>query len=60
MKKPTRATVDQPQFVNCYECPCGETWNDVWDCACNDKCPKCNKEIEPYKSEETTERKTDP
>ncbi len=26
---------------------CGVTWEDVWDCACNDRCPVCNREIEP-------------
>lgn len=34
-----------------YNCSCGEVWEDEWDCACNDKCPVCNKEIEPYKVE---------
>ena len=27
---------------------CGEEWTDYWSCACNDRCPKCNREIEPY------------
>jgi hypothetical protein len=40
------------KFLNLYKCPCGEEWEDLWDCACNDKCPQCNKEIEPYYSEE--------
>lgn len=26
---------------------CGEEWVDYWSCDCNDKCPICNKEIEP-------------
>jgi hypothetical protein len=30
---------------------CGTHWADVWDCGCNDRCPKCNAEIEPYFSE---------
>jgi len=30
-----------------YECPCGCTWHDTHDCLCNDRCPKCDKEIEP-------------
>lgn len=39
-------------YQNSYKCPCGEEWQDTWDCgACNDKCPKCNREIEPYESE---------
>jgi len=31
---------------------CGQEWEDVWDYACNDRCPVCNAEIEPYCSEE--------
>lgn len=30
----------------------GIEWDDVWSCQCNDRCPACNAEIEPYKSEE--------
>ena len=37
-------------YKNYYEC-CGKKWDDIWDCMCNDKCPICNKEIEPYHSE---------
>lgn len=37
---------------NFYRCPCGEEWEDSSDCSCNDRCPVCNKEIEPYKTEE--------
>lgn len=33
-------------FLKRYECACGETWQDEWSCACNDRCPGCNKEIE--------------
>jgi hypothetical protein len=43
------------KFRNFYrhiEGDCNEEWDDVWDSTCNDKCPKCNKEIEPYKSED--------
>lgn len=39
-------------FINKYECVCGERWEDTWDCSCNDRCPSCNKEIEPYESVE--------
>jgi hypothetical protein len=39
-------------FLNRYRCPCGHKWADVWSCACNDKCPNCNREIEPYQSTE--------
>ncbi|QPK64031.1 hypothetical protein IVG45_03365 [Methylomonas sp. LL1] len=38
-------------YLNQYRCPyCQTEWEDVWDCACNDRCPDCNKEIEPYES----------
>ena len=40
------------KYQNFYRCECGEEWNDEWDCMCNDKCPVCDSEIEPYKSEE--------
>lgn len=44
------AEEEKQQFLNKYACPCGETWEDQWSCACNDRCPSCNKEIEPYVS----------
>lgn len=27
-------------------------WESVWSCMCNDKCPVCNHEVEPYESED--------
>ena len=39
-------------YLNHYRCPCGEEWDDTWDCMCNDHCPGCDKEVEPYASEE--------
>ena len=43
---------DKPWFRNYYECPDdGEEWEDEHSCQCNDRCPSCNKEIEPYKSD---------
>lgn len=40
-------------FRNFYHCPhCDIEWEDKWLCACNDSCPQCNREIEPYDSEE--------
>ena len=39
-------------YSNQYCCPyCRLEWQYEWDCACNDRCPTCNKEIEPYASE---------
>ena len=49
------------RYLNHYECPGNlayrkqhesVVWDDVWSCMCNDKCPECNAEIEPYASEE--------
>jgi hypothetical protein len=38
-------------YFNFYKCPYDNyKWSDTWSCMCNDKCPICNKEIEPYKS----------
>lgn len=48
----TEAADGTTLYRNFYVCPCGETWEDVWSCACNDRCPACNKEIEPSESEE--------
>lgn len=39
---------------NHYTCSeCGTEWSESWNCACNDRCPKCGIEIEPYASEES-------
>lgn len=43
---------EQNHFHNYYRCICGNEWDDYWTCTSNDKCPNCNKEIEPYISEE--------
>ena len=40
-------------FRNYYQCPNdGTTWHDQWDHLCNDRCPVCDSEIEPYFSED--------
>ena len=40
-------------FKNFYRCPNdGTEWVDEWSCTCNDRCPTCNAEIEPYRSED--------
>jgi transcription initiation factor IIE alpha subunit len=44
---------DQLLFLNFYLCPeDGTHWTDDWSATCNDRCPKCGLEIEPYKSED--------
>lgn len=41
------------RFLNYYSCPRdGTVWSDKWSCKCNDRCPNCNAEIEPYRSED--------
>jgi hypothetical protein len=43
----------RPIFRNYYLCPYdGTSWIDEWSCRCNDRCPRCRAEIEPYDSED--------
>lgn len=43
-------------YRNFYRCPDDNTeWDNEDDCTCNDRCPECGKEIEPYKSEDITD-----
>ncbi len=49
---PTGDEEDEVAYLNRYLCPDdGEEWEDTADCMCNDRCPVCNKEIEPFESE---------
>jgi rubrerythrin len=41
-----------PRFRNHYRCVCGETWSNEDDCTCNDRCPICHAETEPFESED--------
>lgn len=35
-------------FDKQYHCEeCNTSWEDTWTCACNDRCPSCDAEIEP-------------
>ena len=41
------------RYINYYQCPdCNALWEDIWTSMCNDRCPECNKEIEPYASKD--------
>ncbi len=43
-------------YRNYYRCPFdGTEWRDEWSCMCNDRCPVCDAEIEPYESENAKE-----
>ena len=39
-------------YVKYYTCDCGYTWEDEWDCLCNDRCTSCNTETEVDSYEE--------
>ena len=42
---------DEGRYTNHYLCPNDNTlWDDDWSCMCNDRCPVCDAEIEPYAS----------
>ena len=34
---------------------CDVEWTDEWSCACNDRCPECDAEIEPYNLDDLDE-----
>lgn len=39
-------------WTNYYFCNCGTEWVDQWSCCCNDRCPRCNTETQPYISDD--------
>lgn len=45
---------DEGWFRNHYR-HCGQEWSDEWSCMSNDRCPVCNREIEPYDSDDLSE-----
>lgn len=52
--------VEDAEYTMHYRCPDDATeWEMSWSCACNDRCPTCNHEIEPYKTERSHEGKTE-
>lgn len=40
---------DEGRWTNHYF-HCGVQWDDMWSCQCDDECPVCHAEIEPYAS----------
>jgi len=48
---PCQVDTEPMTYINHYRCPCGSEWTDSWTCACNDRCPVCNTEVEPHHSE---------
>ena len=64
--EPDEEPKEEQQFRNYYRCTHEETrdsgkpvteWHDDWSATCNDRCPLCNLENEPYYSEELTDPK---
>lgn len=44
---------EDPAFLNQYRCErCGEEWENEDAVKCNDRCPRCRAETEPFASEE--------
>lgn len=44
---------DEIRFRNLYYCKaCDCEWDDTWTATSNDRCPSCNVETEPWKSED--------
>lgn len=50
VKEGDESNMEDINFLNYYQCSCGETWYEEADSMCNDRCPICRKEIEPYES----------
>jgi hypothetical protein len=50
---PVEPSPEEAVFTIFYE-HCGVSWQHEWSCPCNDDCPVCGKEIEPYDWEEKT------
>ncbi len=57
---------EKQQYRNYYLCTHEGTkdsgkpvteWHDDWSATCNDRCPLCNLEVEPYHSEDLTTKK---
>jgi transcription initiation factor IIE alpha subunit len=43
--------LNERAYTNFFLCPNDQTeWLDEWSCTCNDRCPRCHAEIEPYAS----------
>lgn len=47
-------------FVKYYKCSvCGHEWEDEHETVCNDRCPECNTETEPYAYDDVTDTEAD-
>jgi len=49
---------EETRFRMRYVCPeDGTRWMMEWFCPCNDRCPTCDEDIEPFKVEDITDEK---
>jgi hypothetical protein len=53
--RPSDGREDLMRFTNFYV-HCRHEWQDIWSCTCDDRCPICNDEIEPYASREKRDK----
>lgn len=50
--------MENKKYINHYYCEkCDATWTDMWECCCDDKCPRCGIYIEPIYSEDVHDSK---
>jgi hypothetical protein len=50
----TQGDTSMAMYLNHYV-HCRTLWDDEWECMCNDRCPVCNCEVEPFASDELNE-----
>ena len=47
------------RYLNHYRCDeCDVSWDDEWDCCCDDECPNCGRDFSPYESEDLNDDNT--
>lgn len=51
-----RQSSEVQRFLNFYECPCGETWQDTWTAICDDDCPTCRTTCSPVDTKDLPSR----
>jgi hypothetical protein len=49
------ADCEGPALYTNHFVHCGVRWTDTWSCQCDDDCPRCGREIEPWASQSEEE-----
>jgi hypothetical protein len=52
IRRPKGLDHDSHMVLNVYECDCGNSWEDTWDCGCDDECGECGADVSPSSSED--------